>query len=69
LEEEEEQLTDATERRCAWDAEAVEAKAALGRRGHVLRRRRTAVTVPPSHHPHRVMLASEPYDARQVLRQ
>jgi pimeloyl-ACP methyl ester carboxylesterase len=34
----------------------------LARSGHVLRRRRTTVTWPLSHHPHRAMLASEPYE-------
>jgi len=40
----------------------VKAEAALVRSGHVLRRGRTAVAWAPSHHLHRVMIASESYE-------
>ena len=40
----------------------VKAEAALVRSGNVLRRGRTAVAWAPSHHLHRVMLASESYE-------
>ena len=39
-----------------------DAEATIGAAGMCLRRRYTAVTWPPSHRPHRVMLASEPYE-------